>query len=200
MPEFSKLSTLQTMTLNIFTLLKKYGRSDTNAIKTGQGNELSNEIFKTMTLLIEHCPKNEKLLNDTQLRILLGYCEEDLLNQGADYNRKQSAFKTLQILLNKRIEKQAPEFHDVMKVVLELAIKSFSDTVRLRARTVFMNYMNTVGILKLKKINGLVDKLIENAKSFEHEYGRESAFLMISLLPEKCFVDNCEYLLQFVEI
>ena len=174
--------------------MKKYGRSDTNAIKTNQGNELSNEIFKTLTFLIEHCPKNEKLLNDIQLRILLGYCEEDLLNN-SDYNRKQSAFKILQILLDKRIERQAPEFHEVMKVVLELSIKSFSETVRLRARTVFMNYLNTVGILKLKKINGLVDKLIENSQRFEHEYGRESAFLMIGMLPEKLFVDNSEHLL-----
>ena len=89
LPEFHKIETLQRMTINIFGLLKKYGRSDTNAIKTNQGNELSNEIFKTLTLLIEQCPKNEKLLNDVQLRILLGYCEEDLLNIGADY----SAFK-----------------------------------------------------------------------------------------------------------
>ena len=83
----------------------------------------------------------------------------------------------------------------MMKVVLELSVKSYSETVRLRARTVFMEYLNTAGILKLKKINSLVDKLIENAQNFEHEYGRESAFLMIGLLPDKMFIDNSEHLL-----
>ncbi|XP_066264950.1 small subunit processome component 20 homolog [Branchiostoma lanceolatum] len=150
----------------MFLILKKYGGAGGSK---GENFDLVVTCFKALTVLIRDV-KYYSVDND-QLRVLLQYAEQDIL----DYTRQATAFTLLKAILSRKLV--VPEMHDVMGRIAELSIKSELDNVRVQCRQVFGKFL--IDYPLGKKLHRHLEFYVRQL-NYNVEAGRESALEMIA--------------------
>lgn len=156
----------------IFKILHKYA---TTSSSTSTDNlALVKNTFKAMVSLLRNVNYFE--INEDQLKTLLLYIEQNL----HDSNRQPNAFSLLKVIIGRKL--LVAEMHTVMRKVSELAILSESDTVRLDAKSIVVNYLMDYPLGK--KIDGFLKFFIANL-NYEVSSGRQSAIQIIQAIVKR---------------
>ncbi|XP_078582715.1 small subunit processome component 20 homolog isoform X3 [Branchiostoma floridae x Branchiostoma japonicum] len=152
----------------MFVILKKYGGAGG---AKGENFDLVVTCFKALTVLV----RDVKYYNvdQDQLRVLLQYAEQDIL----DYTRQATAFTLLKAILSRKLV--VPEMHDVMGRIAELSIKSELDNVRVQCRQVFSKFL--IDYPLGKKLHRHLEFFVRQL-NYDLEAGRESALEMIATI------------------
>lgn len=156
----------------IFVILNRY-----NGIGMVQGDnlEMIRMCFETLSELLLKCEHVK--LNDTQVRALLSYIEQDL----HDSSRQKTAFKALHSVLKKTIE--APEIDDIMSKVAELLITSNDETIQSITTKIWHVYLLDYKH-EAKALQGHLMKFLRQL-DYEHIDGRLSVLRMIDTVVTK---------------
>ncbi|XP_061192168.1 small subunit processome component 20 homolog [Saccostrea echinata] len=150
----------------MFVILKNYASAGASK---GENLELISMAFKAVTVLVRDVKIYK--LNQTQLQVLLTFCEEDLY----DYNRQSTAFSLLKAILSRKLN--VPEVLELIKKVEGMSITADSPHVRRECRQIALQYILEYPLGKL------LDKHLEfyvTQLSYEMEMGRESALEMLA--------------------
>ncbi|KAJ8314703.1 hypothetical protein KUTeg_006853 [Tegillarca granosa] len=150
----------------MFILLRNYASA--GAAK-GDNLDLVTTAFKTVTVLVRDITYHT--IDNSQLQVLLTFCEEDL----HDYKRQSTAFTLLKAILSRKLN--IPEIHQLMTKVEGLSITADSPHVRRECRQVTLQYLLEYALGKklVKHLEFYVTQL-----SYEMEMGRESALEMLA--------------------
>ncbi|XP_062575188.1 small subunit processome component 20 homolog [Saccostrea cucullata] len=152
----------------MFVILKNYASAGASK---GENLELISMAFKAVTVLVRDVKIYK--LNQTQLQVLLTFCEEDLY----DYNRQSTAFSLLKAILSRKLN--VPEVLELIKKVEGMSITADSPHVRRECRQIALQYILEYPLGKL------LDKHLEfyvTQLSYEMEMGRESALEMLATI------------------
>ncbi|XP_035663826.1 small subunit processome component 20 homolog [Branchiostoma floridae] len=152
----------------MFVILKKYGGAGG---AKGENFDLVVTCFKALTVLVRDVKYYS--VDQDQLRVLLQYAEQDIL----DYTRQATAFTLLKAILSRKLV--VPEMHDVMGRIAELSIKSELDNVRVQCRQVFGKFL--IDYPLGKKLHRHLEFFVRQL-NYDLEAGRESALEMIATI------------------
>ncbi|XP_056016221.1 small subunit processome component 20 homolog [Ostrea edulis] len=152
----------------MFIILKNYASAGASK---GDNLELISMTFKAVTVLVRDVKIYK--LDQTQLQVLLTFCEEDLY----DYNRQSTAFSLLKAILTRKLN--VPEVFELIKKVEDMSITADSPHVRRECRQITLQYILEYPLGKLlnKHLEFYVTQL-----SYEMENGRESALEMLATI------------------
>ncbi|XP_034333284.2 small subunit processome component 20 homolog [Magallana gigas] len=152
----------------MFILLKNYASAGASK---GENLELISMAFKAVTVLVRDVRIYK--LEQTQLQVLLTFCEEDLY----DYNRQSTAFSLLKAILSRKLN--VPEVLELIRKVEDMSITADSPHVRRECRQIALQYILEYPLGKLlnKHLEYYVTQL-----SYEMEMGRESALEMLATI------------------
>lgn len=157
---------IQDIVPEIFSILHKYA---TAGMSTSNENfNLVKNAFKAMVSLLRYATYFN--ISVEQLKTLLLYVEQNL----HDTNTQTIAFSLLKVIIERKL--QAPEMHECMKKVCELAIVSENSSARQDAKAVIVNYLMDYPLGK--KVDGSIKFFVSNL-NYEVISGRES---VISIL------------------
>ncbi|XP_078326712.1 small subunit processome component 20 homolog isoform X1 [Crassostrea virginica] len=164
----------------MFIILKNYASAGASK---GENLELISMAFKAVTVLVRDVKMYK--LEETQLQVLLTFCEEDLY----DYNRQSTAFSLLKAILSRKLN--VPEVLELIKKVEDMSITADSPHVRRECRQIALQYILEYPLGKL--LNKHLEYYITQL-SYEMEMGRESALEMLATIfssfPQKILNDN----------
>jgi len=157
LPSFQDRANLAKMQREIFAILKQQCRG------TRQNDELVSATFKAVTVLINSAYST---LEETHLRVLLNYAEEDLYSA----ERQTYAFPLLHALLKRQL--RTDEMETIGDKVLKLAVTGETDAARNCAKTFFIAYLMEYPLGEFK-IERYMTKLLGNL-AYQMEAGRAS--------------------------
>lgn len=150
----------------MFVLLHNYASA--GAAK-GDNMELVSVLFKAVTVLVRDV--KYYTIDNTQLQVLLTFCEEDL----HDHNRQSTAFNLLKAILTRKLN--VLEIHQLMKKVQEMSITAESAHVQRECRQAMLQYLLDYPLGK--KIQAHLQFYVSQLQ-YELETGRESALEMMA--------------------
>lgn len=173
----------------IFILLNLY-----NGVGMVQGDnfEMISMCFKTLTLLLLKCEHVQ--LNETQVRALINYIEQDL----HDTTRQATAFANLHSLLKKKC--QSPEILPIMVKIADLLVTSDEDAVRSVSIKIWETYLLDYS----HEGNMLQVHLTKFLRQLDYEFidGRKSVLKILTVVvtkfPEKILRDYYELMFHLL--
>ncbi|XP_025097744.1 small subunit processome component 20 homolog [Pomacea canaliculata] len=135
----------------------------------GDNQELLLMAFKAVTVLVREVKYYE--LSSEHLRVLLSFCESDLL----DFTRQSTAFSVLKAILHRKLN--VPELHELIKAVETMVVTAEAEHLRLQCRQVVLQYLldYPLGKRLTKHLNFFIAQLM-----YELEDGRLSTLEMIA--------------------
>ena len=163
-------SKVMEITNKVFDLLNKFGGGTDGK---GENHDLVVIASKLLVILIRDVELT--MLDQKHLKTVLTYVVNDVL----DPFKATTAFGLLTAILNRRLETDSTELHDVMIKMIELSVQSTSGQTRQAARATVLTYVKNYNLKK--KLARLLD-LYTAQLGYEHEYGRLSAAESIKLL------------------
>ena len=114
----------------LFTLLHKYAAP---GLSGGENRDMVGVAFRAVTVLVRDV--TSYTLTEDQLRVLLTYAEQDLLDAG----RQGTAFQLLRAVFSRRLH--APELTEVVRRLARLVVTADGEQPRAQARSVLMQYL-----------------------------------------------------------
>ena len=165
----------------------------------GGNEELLQASFKMMMYLVEgpqergersineqHTPS--VILNEDQMELLLSFLQTSLTTS-VQHN---PAMGLVRALVARQVV--SPGMYDLMRVVLEQAIKSHKETLRQQASVVYIRFLMTYPI-SAERMKKELKQLIVNIQ-FDGVEGRHSAISMVgavlSKFPDPVIVEHCQ--------
>ena len=154
---------------NIFILLNKYG----SYIK-GENLDMKSLCFKMMIVLLN---RTKVEVNEDQLKILLFYCDQDIL----DDVKQAQAFALLSAILDRKLD--CEELRELMNKLREVLIQSDIDHIRQRCRNSWFRYFLNYVIGNQLQANLL---FFTRQLEYEKSNGRESVLRMFLIIVKFC--------------
>ena len=154
---------------NIFILLNKYG----SYIK-GENLDMKALCFKMMIVLLS---RTKVEMSEDQLKILLFYCDQDLL----DDVKQAQAFALLNAILDRKLD--CEELREMMNKLREVLIQSDIEHIRQRCRNSWFRYFLNYVIGNQLQANLL---FFTRQLEYEKSNGRESVLRMFLIIVKFC--------------
>ena len=154
---------------NIFILLNKYG----SYIK-GENLDMKTLCFKMMIVLLS---RTKVEMTEDQLKILLFYCDQDIL----DDVKQAQAFALLNAILDRKLD--CEELREMMAKLREVLIQSDIEHIRQRCRNSWFRYFLNYVIGNQLQANLL---FFTRQLEYEKSNGRESVLRMFLILVKFC--------------
>ena len=151
------------ITNKVFDLLNKFGGGTDGK---GENHDLVIIASKLLVILIRDVELTK--LDQNHLKTILTYVTNDVL----DPFKATTAFGLLTAILNRRLETDTTELHDVMIKMIELSIQSTNVQTRQAARSTVISYVKNYNLKK--KLQKVLDIFCAQL-GYEHEFGRLSA-------------------------
>ncbi|KAF0294971.1 Small subunit processome component 20 [Amphibalanus amphitrite] len=150
----------------LFTLLHKYAAP---GLASGENGDMVAVTFRAVTVLVRDV--TAYTLTEEQLRVLLTYAEQDLLDAG----RRGTAFQLLRAVFSRKLH--APELAEVVRHLAKLVVTADGDQPRAQARSVLMQYLldYPLGDKVKKHVMFFLQQL-----GYDRESGRLAALDMIA--------------------
>ena len=154
---------------SIFILLNKYG----SYIK-GENLDMKSLCFKMMIVLLN---RTKVEVNEDQLKILLFYCDQDIL----DDLKQAQAFALLNSILDRKLD--CEELRELMNKLREILVQSDIEQIRQRCRSCWFRYFLNYVIGNQLQANLL---FFTRQLDYEKSNGRESVLRMFLIIVKFC--------------
>ncbi|XP_029649622.2 small subunit processome component 20 homolog isoform X1 [Octopus sinensis] len=174
LPSIQKNITL--LANHLFSLLNSYGSS---GAARGKNGELISVIFKSITILVREIHIYQ--LRQDQLKVLLIYCEEDIM----DYTRQACAFNLIKAILHRKIVND--NIVELISHIEKLAFTSEIPYVQKQSRDVILRFIFDYPLGK-KLYEHL--ELIFQQLNYTQESGRQSAITLLTAIIQKYPIEN----------
>merc|ERR1719474_1110955 len=158
------------ITNKVFELLNKFGGGTDGK---GENHDLVVIASKLLVILIRDVELT--VLDQTHLKTILAYVVNDVL----DPFKATTAFGLLTAILNRKLETESTELHDVIVKMMELSVQSTNVQTRQAARSTVITYVKNYNLKK--KLAKIIDLFCAQL-GYENEFGRLSAAEGLKLL------------------
>ncbi|GMH64994.1 hypothetical protein TrST_g9673 [Triparma strigata] len=138
----------------------------------GSKDEVVQGIFKVLTFLFKMKDKSSFLLNDKQMRALVGLLRATV----ADTSHHNSTFGLIAAIVGMRVVNL--EIYDLMDDVLDLVVQSTNPSVRSLGASTFTSFILNYELGE-KKVESLLNRIVGNCK-YEFDDGRASGLDMLN--------------------
>jgi U3 small nucleolar RNA-associated protein 20 len=160
---------VEQIVVEIFAILHKYASNEVS--RKDNHYLLVKTTFKAVVILLKNV--TYYTVNETQLKTLLLYVEQDLFNHDKD----TMAFTLMKSILDRKLI--VPEVHGIVKKVAEISVTSELDERRTVTRPIVLTYLMEYPVGK--KIDSLLKFFIAQLNYVEIS-GRDSAIEMLILI------------------